>query len=102
MAVKPEELARQQIDAALDAAGWSVQNARTANLGAGRGIAIREFPLKRGHGFADYLLYVDRRAVGAVEAKKVGDTLTGVEIQSAKYGDGIPDHVPAWIRPLPF
>lgn len=102
MALKPEAIARQQIDAALEAAGWSVQDARRASLGAARGIALREFALRRGHGFADYLLYVDRKAVGAVEAKKVGETLTGVEIQSAKYGDGLPDGLPAWVRPLPF
>jgi hypothetical protein len=29
------------------------------NLDAARGVAIREFPLRSGHGFADYLLYVD-------------------------------------------
>jgi hypothetical protein len=102
MATKPEALARQQIDAALEDAGWRVQNFKAANLGAGRGVAIREFSLKRGHGFADYLLYLDRKAVGAVEAKKAGDTLTGVEIQSAKYGDGLPTGLLAWVRPLPF
>ena len=43
MATKPEALARQQIDAALEAAGWSVQDAKTASLGAARGVAIRPF-----------------------------------------------------------
>jgi type I restriction enzyme R subunit len=102
MATKPEAIARQQIDAALEAAGWIVQDAKRATLGAARGVALREFTLKRSHGFADYLLYVDRKAVGAVEAKKVGATLTGVEIQSAKYGDGFPDGLQAWVRPLPL
>src|SRR6478672_5230969 len=102
MATKPEAIARQQIDAALEAAGWIVQDAKQASLGARRGVAIREFALKRGHGYADYLLYVDRKAVGAVEAKKVGDTLTGVEIQSAKYGDGLPNGLPAWASPNPW
>jgi type I restriction enzyme, R subunit len=100
--MKPEELARQKIDAALVAAGWCVQNVAEANLGAGRGVAIREYPLKRGHGFADYLLHVDRKAVGVVEAKKEGETLTGVEVQAVKYGDGVPDFLPVWVRPLPF
>jgi hypothetical protein len=36
----------------------------------------------------DYLLYVDRRVVGAIEAKPVGTTLSGVEWQSSMYGDG--------------
>jgi hypothetical protein len=33
-------------------------------LSAGRGIAVREFPMKSGFGFADYLLYLDRKAAG--------------------------------------
>jgi type I restriction enzyme R subunit len=51
-------------------------------------------------GFADHLLYVDRKALGAIEAKADG-TLTGVEAQSAKYAAGLPDNLPAH-RPLPF
>src|SRR5881296_2689658 len=57
--------------------------------------------MKSGFGFADYLLYVDRKSVGAVEAKAEG-TLTGVEAQSAKYAAGLPDNLPAHKRPLPF
>jgi type I restriction enzyme R subunit len=79
-----------------------VQNVETMNLYAGRGVAIREFPLKSGHGFADYLLFVDHRAIGAVEAKPEGHTLTGVEPQSEKYSTGIPDHLNPWRRPLPM
>jgi type I restriction enzyme, R subunit len=37
-----------------------------------------------------------------VEAKKEGSTLTGFEGQTAKYGEGLPSHVPAPRRPLPF
>jgi len=98
----PEKLARQNIDAALILAGWVVQDAKAANISAGRGVAVREFPLKRGHGYADYLLYVDGRAAGVVEAKKEGDPLTGVEIQSEKYSVGMPSALPTWFRPLPF
>ena len=64
------------------------------------GIAIREFPLEGG--FADYLLYVDRQVIGAIEAKKEGTTLTGVEPQAARYSTGLPEYLPAWRRPLPF
>ena len=39
----------------------------------------RNFPLTSGHGFADYLLYVDGKAAGIVEAKKKGVTLIGVQ-----------------------
>src|SRR5207248_4434540 len=45
--------------------------------------------------------YLDRKAVGAVEAKAEG-TLAGVEAQSAKYAAGLPDNLPAPRRPLPF
>lgn len=98
----PEERAREAIDAALRAAGWDVQDANAVNLHAGRGIAIREFRLKTGHGSADYLLYVDRKAAGVVEAKKIGDTLTGVEPQTGKYSTGMPAHLPRASDPLPF
>ena len=63
---------------------------------------MREFPLKPGHGKADYLLYVDKKAVGVVEAKPEGTTLTGVEVQSGKYSTGLPDTLPAHERPLPL
>lgn len=98
----PEQLAREQIDAQLIAAGWVVQDYGKMNLAAGRGVAIREFPLGRGFGTADYLLYGDRKALGIIEAKKEGDTLTGVEVQSEKYASGLPAGVPAWQRPLSF
>jgi type I restriction enzyme R subunit len=51
-------------------AGWTVQSRAELNLGAARGVAVREFALKTG--FADYLLFLDRKAIGDVEAKPVG------------------------------
>jgi type I restriction enzyme, R subunit len=99
---KPEEKARIEIDRALEEAGWKVQSRDQANVHAGPGVAVREFPLKHGYGFADYLLYVDGKAVGIVEAKKQGDTLTGVEIQAERYSLGVPDTIPSHLRPLPF
>jgi type I restriction enzyme R subunit len=100
--MRPEDRARENIDRQLTAAGWLVQDPNAADLHAGRGIAVREFPLATGHGKADYLLYVDRKAVGAVEAKKAGTTLTAVEIQAAKYSEGLPTALPSALRPLPF
>jgi type I restriction enzyme R subunit len=97
----PEQKARREIDTKLIASGWLVQDRDDLDLTAGRGIAVREFPMKSGFGFADYLLYLDRKALGAVEAK-AGGTLTGVEAQSAKYAAGLPDNLPAHRRPLPF
>jgi type I restriction enzyme R subunit len=96
----PEQKARRTIDALLTAAGWQVQDRAALDLGAGRGVAVREFPLKTG--FADYLLFVDRKAIGAVEAKAEGMPLSGIETQSEKYGAGLPDVPPAWRKPLPF
>src|SRR5207249_4943944 len=97
----PEQKARREIDSNLAAAGWLVQSSDEIDLTAGRGIAVREFQMKPGFGFADYLLYLDRKALGAVEAKP-GGTLTGVEAQSAKYAAGLPANLPAHKRPLPF
>jgi len=98
----PEEKAREYIDRKLVAGGWLIQNRAEANIGAGRGVAIREFALGRGFGEADYLLFVDGQAAGVVEAKKEGTTLTGVELQTQKYSEGIPAAIPAPRRPLPF
>jgi type I restriction enzyme R subunit len=98
----PEQEAREHIDALLEEAGWHLCDAKAANIHAARGVAIREFPLQSGHGFADYLLYVDGKAAGVIEAKKVGSTLSGVEPQSRKYTEGLPAALPAWHRPLPF
>ena len=84
----PEQQARREIDAQLTAAGWVVQSREELDLTAGRGIAVREFPMKQGFGFVDYLLYLDRKALSATEAKPDG-TLTGVEAQSAKYSEGL-------------
>ena len=98
----PEARARQMIGALLMQAGWHVCGMAQANIHAARGVALREFPLKTGFGFADYLLYINGKAAGVIEAKKEGSTLTGVEIQSARYAQGLPDTLPAWRRPLPF
>jgi type I restriction enzyme R subunit len=78
----PEDKAREQIDRALEQSGWKVQDTKSANLHAGRGVVLRNFPLVSGHGFADYLLYIDGKAAGVIEAKKEGVTLIGVEVQA--------------------
>ena len=96
----PEQAARETIDAMLADASWTVQSRAKLNLGAARGVAVREFALKTG--FADYLLFVDRKAIGAVEAKPAGTTLSGIEAQSEKYSSGLPELPPAWRKPLPF
>src|SRR5438309_7546397 len=97
----PEELAREKIDKLLTECGWILQNRSTINLSAGQGIAIREALLKD-RDEVDYLLFVDGKAIGTVEAKPEGHTLIGVEEQSGKYGKGLLDIYPKWREPLPF
>ncbi len=69
-------------------------------MGAGLGIAVREFQTKAGP--VDYALFVDRKAVGVIEAKPVGTTLSGVSEQSGKYSRRFPDNILHFILPLPF
>ena len=85
----PEQKASVSIDALLVQAGWHVCGVSDANIHAAVGVAIREFPLNNGFGFADYLLYVNGKACGVIEAKKEGATLSGVEVQSGRYAQGV-------------
>jgi len=66
-------------------AGGLVRGRRDTNLAAKRGVAVREFPLKSGHGEAHYLLFVDQMGVGVVEDKEEGETLAQVEPQNQEY-----------------
>jgi type I restriction enzyme R subunit len=88
-----EQRARELIDAQLRAAGWAVQDRKDLNLYAADGVAARESVMAAGHGRADYMLYIEQRAIGVIEAKPVGTTLTGVEWQSARYAEGLPPEV---------
>ncbi len=108
MPLTPEQRARKKIDRQLAAAGWVVQDHGDMDIHASLGVAVREYPLKwkegvkKTSGFADYLLYVEGRAIGVIEAKPAGHTLQGVILQSQKYTQGLHQWVPAWQRPLPF
>ena len=82
--LKPEESARKKIDEQLAAAGWAVQDVAAMNVHGAQGVAVREFPLVKGYGTADYVLYVDGQVVGVIEAKKEGTPLAGVELQAAE------------------
>jgi type I restriction enzyme, R subunit len=101
MSPQQESEARAEIDRLLEAAGWVVQDLGNVAIHVARGVVIREFPLP-GHGFADYLFYIDGKAAGVIEAKKKGTSLSGVEVQAAKYTQGLPDSLPHWGSPLPF
>jgi hypothetical protein len=54
MQMTPEQKARVEIDRMLLESGWLVQDVKSVNLHVGQGVAIREFPLERGFGFADF------------------------------------------------
>ena len=100
--VPPEQEARRTIDTQLAACGWVVQDHRRAAVAAARGVAVREVSV--GKGRADYVLFVDCQAVGVIEAKPVGTTLTGVEPQTLGYRQSYPGELPAAGAggPLPF
>lgn len=81
----PEQLARDRIDASLEEAGWIVQDKKAMNLNASQGVAVREYQTDTGP--ADYILFVDKKPVGVIEAKRPeeGANLTKVEDQTEEY-----------------
>ncbi|MGD9553940.1 MAG: DEAD/DEAH box helicase family protein [Arcobacteraceae bacterium] len=83
----PEQFARDNIDKLLRNAGWAIQSAKKINWNESLGIAIKEYQTDVGP--ADYVLFVDRKPVGIVEAKKeeVGQNLSTVEEQSSGYAN---------------
>ena len=96
----PEQKSRLIIDAQLASAGWVVQDRDEMSLGAALGVAVREYPLATGP--CDYLLFIDRRACGVVEAKPEGMTLSSVADQASRYQHQLPSHLAAWSDPLRF
>ena len=83
----PEAKARETIDRKLALAGWVVQDVRQLNLGAALGVAVREYPTDTGP--ADYVLFVDRQAVGVIEAKRdeAAENITATEAQTSRYAN---------------
>jgi len=81
----PETKARQQIDQKLEQAGWVIQDLKQLNLAAALGVVVREYPTDTGP--ADYVLFVNRQAVGVIEAKRdsTGENITRVEDQTLGY-----------------
>jgi type I restriction enzyme R subunit len=89
----PEQKARDAIDAKLKAAGWCVQDHKKVDFNAGRGIALREYPSDTGP--VDYVIFVDRKPVGVIEAKPDdwGHKITTVEEQSNRYANAKLKHI---------
>ena len=97
----PEQKARDNIDRMLAECGWAVQDKKKINFNAGLGVAVREYPTDAGP--ADYALFVDRRPVGIIEAKREeeGQHLVNVAEQSGEYANA----QLKWVQsgtPLPF
>lgn len=81
----PEQIARDKIDQLLLASGWIIQSKLKINLDAGLGVAIREYQTDIGP--ADYVLFVNKKPVGVIEAKREEEAvhLTMHEDQSEGY-----------------
>src|SRR5258708_25161244 len=90
-AFHPEDRARSLIDRRLVACGWLIQSKAEMNLGAGLGVAVREFQTASGP--VDYGLLVSRKLCGVIEAKTEGTTLSGYSEQAARYIADIPKHL---------
>lgn len=84
----PEQIARDHIDRLLIESGWLVQPKSKLNLAAGLGVAVTEYRTNTGP--VDYLLFIDKKPIGIIEAKKAeeGVRLTMVEDQSLRYAEG--------------
>ncbi|WP_371194076.1 DEAD/DEAH box helicase family protein [Glaciecola sp. SC05] len=102
--ITPEAQARVTIDAKLIEAGWEVQDKKRMNLYAGKeginGIAVREMDTSTGP--VDYMLFIDGKACGVLEAKKDGVSLGGVAEQSGRYSLSQSAFTQRWLDPLPF
>ena len=96
----PENRARRNIDKMLEAAGWHIQNYAERDTDAAFGVAVREYRL-RANQRADYLLFISGIAVGVIEAKPEGTTLSGALQQAERYRASLPDDLPNLPR-FPF
>lgn len=91
--LNPEQSARQNIDRMLLKAGWLVQDYRKIDFSAGKGIAVREYQTEAGP--ADYILFIDKKPVGVIEAKREDEAhrITKVEEQGLGYATNGLKHV---------
>ena len=97
----PEEKARLIIDSQLKDAGWQVLD-RSDYLPSVSAVAVREGLLK-GNLEADYLLFVNGKAIGVIEAKREDAELSMVVAEQAeKYARKLLNWYPCWQNPLPF
>jgi type I restriction enzyme R subunit len=64
----PEQQARNDIDRIFKNSGWIVQAKNKIDWNASRGIAVKEYLTDVGP--ADYVLFVDKKPAGIIEAKR--------------------------------
>ena len=98
----PEEKARVIIDRMFEEAGWKVvdRSGYAPNMTA---VAIREGLLK-GNREADYLLFLNGKAVGILEAKRVEVDINSdvVKEQATLYTRRCPSWCQAWFPKIPL
>lgn len=96
----PEQVARDHIDKQLSACGWVIQDLKAINLHAGIGVAVREYLTDVGP--ADYVLFVDGKPCGIIEAKRgeEGHRINVHEGQGEEYAKAKLKHLNH--EPLPY
>lgn len=96
----PEQIARDSVDKQLLACGWVIQSVRQINLFAGIGVAVKEYLTDVGP--ADYVLFVDGKPCGIIEAKREeeGHRMNIHESQGEEYANAKLKHLRN--EPLPF
>ncbi|MBT3042657.1 MAG: DEAD/DEAH box helicase family protein [Candidatus Thiodiazotropha sp. (ex Codakia orbicularis)] len=98
-----ETQTREAIDRNLTDAGWVIQDKKRINLYESLGVAVREMDTDTGP--ADYMLFIDGKACGIIEAKREGTDLGGVAEQSARYATSHIKFIERWVaedQPLPL
>lgn len=97
----PEEKARKKIDMMLKKAGWSIVPRDQYSPGVSA-VAIEEGILK-GNLEADYLLFLEGKAIGVLEAKKESVSLDDIVANQAEnYTHKLLSMYQYWENPLPL
>lgn len=77
----PEDKARETIDHALEKAGWKVQDTKSVNLNAGRGVAIEIFRLPAAMGSQTTCSMSMARLSGSSKPRKKGSRWLGLKFK---------------------
>lgn len=86
--MSPEEKARLEIDKQLNTCGYVLQDMSELNPAASKGVIVREYPTDTGE--VDYLIFINRKPVGVIEAKEINkgvELVTKVEKQTNRYAN---------------